>query len=145
MPSHGHQKMSPARVQALAKWRRDIAEEARNEGSVFIFMRTYPINHGNGREHWGERAKRTKSERFAGMMIASHSIARLPCRVTFTRYSNGTLDSDAIQGCFKGVRDGIADYLGVPDNDSRIEWVYADQAKSMRNAYGINVKIEVTK
>lgn len=60
--------------------------------------------------------------------------------VTLTRFAPRAFDSDNVQGAFKSVRDGVADALGVKDDDPRIAWVYK-QAKS--KLYGIRIEIEV--
>ena len=67
--------------------------------------------------------------------------ATLPAVVTLTRYSAGTLDDDNLRGALKAVRDGIADALGVPDNDPRIYFAYG-QASSPRGSYAVHVRIE---
>jgi hypothetical protein len=42
----------------------------------------------------------------------------------------------------KGIRDGVADAYGIPDNDPRIRWEYA-QEKCKRGTYGIRIEVEV--
>lgn len=93
----------------------------------------------NAREHHMARARRVKRERgLAATMVPARP---LPAVVTLTRMSAGTLDDDNLQGACKGIRDGIADKLGVADNDPRIEWRYA-QEKTKRGVYGVRVRIE---
>ena len=100
-------------------------------------MVTVLIRTGNGlnaREHWRTRAKRVKSERnevWACLRQAS-SIKpfdiQLPVAVKITRLgpSNG-LDTDNLAGACKAVRDEIAAWLGVNDNDKRVQWHYSQR------------------
>ena len=95
----------------------------------------------NAREHWRVRATRVRNERIAvGWRMQHAPKPGLPVRVTLTRLSAGTLDSDNLQGAFMGVRDAIAQCYGIADNDARIEWVYA-QEKCKRGTYRIRITI----
>jgi len=69
--------------------------------------------------------------------------AAVPCVVTMTRHSAGTLDDDNLRSALKGVRDGIADRLGVDDASPAVEWKY-EQAACKRGTYGVSVQIEET-
>jgi hypothetical protein len=97
----------------------------------------------NAREHWRKRAARVKGERQAACMgIKSlRNRPELPVTVRLVRLSGGTLDDDNLQGAFKAIRDGVADAYGIPDNDPRIRWEYA-QERCRRGIYA--VRIEVT-
>jgi hypothetical protein len=87
-----------------------------------------PIRTNNGlnaREHWAARSRRVKKERgLAGTVVPRFA---LPCTVTLVRISPGLLDDDNLRGALKGVRDGIADRLGVDDRDPRVTWLYAQE------------------
>jgi hypothetical protein len=79
----------------------------------------------NQREHWAAKAKRVKAERTATAWAMSCTIApALPCVVVITREGKGTMDGDNLQSAGKAVRDAVADWLGVNDNDPRIDWIY---------------------
>lgn len=96
----------------------------------------------NAREHWRQRSARVKRERTtAAMMVPSHP---MPCIVTMTRLSPGELDDDNLPGACKGIRDGIADRLGIDDRDKRVQWRYA-QEKCKRGEFGVRVRIEPAK
>jgi hypothetical protein len=98
----------------------------------------------NAREHWRARATRVRNERIAVAWRMQHAPKPgLPVRVTLTRLSAGTLDSDNLQGAFKGVRDAIATSYSIPDNDPRIEWAYA-QEKCKRGTYRVRITIHST-
>lgn len=90
----------------------------------------------NVREHWAKRARRVKAERTAAALMCPHF--PLPCVVTLTRVGPRMLDDDAPQGALKACRDGIADKLGVKDNDSRVVWKYAQA----RGPYEVRVLLE---
>lgn len=89
----------------------------------------------NLREHWAEKHRRIKEQRRLAIVVPKQP---LPCIVTLTRIGPKRLDDDNLSGAFKGVRDGIADRLGVDDADPLIEWRYAQE----KGAYGIRITIE---
>ncbi len=96
------------------------------------------VSEMNQRTHWSDRAARMKSHRTAArLMVPAHP---LPCVVTMTRLSSGTLDDDNLRSALKGCRDGIADKLGVDDADPRIVWRYG-QEKCKRGEYGVRVAV----
>jgi hypothetical protein len=109
-----------------------------------------PLN-GNKGGHWAPRAKRAAMQRGAARLVvqpqtfairAILALADAPqVVVTITRIAPGTLDDDATPASAKAVRDGVADALGVKDNDARISWRYA-QEKSKRGIWGVRVHIE---
>lgn len=95
----------------------------------------------NAREHWRKRAKRVRAERLAANFgIRSPKMPSLPIAVTLIRLSAGKLDDDNLQGAFKAIRDGVADAYGVPDNDPRIQWQYA-QERCKRGEFGVRIEV----
>jgi len=86
----------------------------------------------NDREHHMIRYRRVKAEKSLVAWQLSEFNDRkpaLPCVCTLTRFapSNG-LDDDNLAGSLKGVRDAVADWLGVDDRDrSRVRYVYEQQ------------------
>lgn len=92
----------------------------------------------NKREHWATRARRTKQHRLAALAVPAHP---LPCVVTLIRVAPRALDGDNLQSGFKALRDGIADRLGVKDNDPRVAWKY-DQVRGKAKEYAARVSIE---
>ena len=92
----------------------------------------------NKREHHMARHRRAKGEREAAYLKCMwHEV---PCTVTITRIAPRALDSDNNVIAAKSVRDGIADRLGVKDNDPRILWLY-DQRKGAPKEYAVHVKL----
>jgi len=113
---------------------------------VIVPLRT--ISASNAREHWAARSKRVKRERTAiawsmreasavgvSTILAAAPVIRLT-RVTAPR--GKILDDDNLRGCLKAVRDGVADWLGINDNDPRVSWHYAQ-----RNGTAWGVEVEV--
>jgi hypothetical protein len=92
----------------------------------------------NKREHWSVRARRTKAHRLAALAVPAHP---LPCVVTLIRVAPRALDDDNLASGFKALRDGIADRLGVKDNDPRITWRYA-QVRGKAKEYAARVDIK---
>ena len=94
----------------------------------------------NKREHWSEKSKRTKHHRQQACFMTP-ARATVPCIVTMTRIGPRELDDDNLASAFKAVRDGIADKLGVNDNDKRIQWRYA-QRKGKPKEYSAEIEIQ---
>lgn len=93
-------------------------------------MITIPIRTGRGqndREHWRVRAKRVKAEREAtAWVLMGQTKPGIPCSVRLTRIapSNG-LDDDGLSGSLKGVRDQVAQWIGIDDRlRSIVRYVY---------------------
>lgn len=105
--------------------------------TVRLDLRTFGPNGSHG--HWATLSRRRKRERFVAAAMCP--AAPLPARVRLTRVSAGTLDDDNLRGALKGVRDGVADRLGVKDNDPRVTWEYG-QAKGKRGEYAVLVDVE---
>lgn len=67
-----------------------------------------------------------------------------PVTVTVTRCSAGELDShDNLRTALKHVVDGVADFLGCDDRDSRITWRY-EQQREKRGVHAVKIRIEPT-
>lgn len=89
----------------------------------------------NKREHWARRAKLAKAQRDAahygliGLLPTGESslYRRMAKVVKLTRIAPRELDTDNLAGGFKSVRDGVADWLGINDNDPRVTWQYAQE------------------
>ncbi len=108
--------------------------------TVTIPLRT--VSESNARDHWVKRAKRTKQARttvglVVGAMVRSGAVAP-PCEVFMTRVApSGGLDDDNVRGALKATRDGIADALGITDNDVRVAWHYAQR----RGPWAVEIRI----
>ena len=99
-------------------------------------------------DHWAQRHKLAAEQRLVGCN-AGAGLARvlaaqgpvLPCRVVLTRIAPRALDDDNLRGAFKAVRDGVADALGIRDNDPRVKFEY-EQERGAPKEYGFRVGIE---
>lgn len=90
----------------------------------------------NQRVHWATKAKQAKIERHAAYYtVKPHA---LPCTVTLTRIGPRELDGDNLQGSCKGVRDGVADRLGVDDRSPLITWIYQQRKEKV---YAVEIVI----
>ncbi len=95
----------------------------------------------NAREHWQQRHRRVKAERrHTASMLLGQQRPGIPCVVTLTRLSSGTLDEgDNLPAALKGVRDQIAAWLGIDDRHSdQVRYEYR-QRKVPRGQYGVEV------
>ncbi len=102
-------------------------------------MTTIPIalpSAANMRTHWRERQRRIKGQRAAVMLkLPVSALARernwleLNGRiiVTLTRISPRKLDDDNLAFAFKGIRDQVAQQLGIDDGDSCVGWHYQQE------------------
>lgn len=102
----------------------------------------------NAREHHMARARRVKVERAAASICMRQmlgctarrcaSSVSLPAVVTLTRVGPREVDSDNVVGACKGVRDGVAAFLGVDDGSDWVSWRYAQE----RGEWAVRVRIE---
>lgn len=99
----------------------------------------------NLREHWAKRANRAKQHR---MLAWAELRAVDPGRnllgkvcVTLTRIAPRALDDDNLRSALKAARDGVADWLGVPDNHPAVEWRYG-QEKGRPKQYALRIQVE---
>lgn len=92
-----------------------------------------------------KRAKHRATARFLTLgAMAREGLTRaqlVPCVVRLTRISAGTMDTDGLAASQKGIRDGIADALGVNDGSVFIDWRYA-QEKGKPKYHAVRVVIE---
>lgn len=82
----------------------------------------------NAREHWQQRHRRVKGERHAvAWMLKTAQRPSIPCTVLLTRSApSAGLDDDNLRAALKGVRDEIADWLGINDRyTAQVRYLYA--------------------
>lgn len=100
------------------------------------------VSVANLRECWQAKARRTKAHRTAVQWACGWLIRHpMPCRVILTRIAPRDLDSDNLQSAFKATRDGVADMLGVKDNDPRVTWEYT-QERGKPKEYAARIAIQ---
>lgn len=111
-----------------------------------------PLNGSQGRSRGAAlgRARRRKKERHTARLCAIAAYVGplqpygtwMPV-VTLSRlYASDRwkMDHDGLQAALKGIRDGIADALGVDDGSAAVTWKY-DQKKCKRGEFGVEVQI----
>ena len=93
----------------------------------------------NARELWQVRASRVKKERKAvAWSLVGQKHPPIPCSVLLTRVApSGGVDDDNLPGALKGVRDQIAEWLGIDDRHSKqVRYVYAQK----RGPWGVTIE-----
>lgn len=93
------------------------------------------------------RAIKRKEERDnAAMFCRLYIGARvaLPVIVTLVRVSPRPYDDDNIRGAFKAWRDGVSDWLKVPDNDPNVTWEYL-QVRGHPKQYAVEIRVQDVK
>ena len=97
----------------------------------------------NARGHWSAKHRRATCQR--GVVVLALRTSKepraLPCVVQLVRVAPRALDDDKLRGALKAVRDGVADVLGVEDNDPRITWEYAQAKPDRARHYAVRVSI----
>ena len=98
----------------------------------------------NVREHPMARARRVKRERTNAWLALRQVTAEryeLPIVITVTRIAPRALDGhDNLGASLKPTIDGIADFLGVADNDPRVTFKTA-QERGLPKFYGIRIEV----
>lgn len=88
-------------------------------------VRTYGPNGSHG--HWSVTAKRRKELRFATLAFLRCNVGAapfLPSTIVITRVGKQRMDDDNVAYACKGLRDAIAEWLGIDDGDERVDWIY---------------------
>lgn len=98
------------------------------------------VSEANTRCHWSHRAARARAHRNGAKLLIPARDCTLPATVTITRIAPRALDDDNLAISAKSLRDGIADQFGVPDNDHRLTWRYA-QRRGKPREYAVIVEI----
>jgi hypothetical protein len=97
---------------------------------VTFLVRVKTVSEANAHEHWRARQKRAKEQRRIANITARASVPRpppYPLRIHMVRIAPRGLDGDNLAGSQKHTRDGLADWLGIKDNDPRVEWTYGQE------------------
>lgn len=97
-------------------------------------MITVPIRTAPGmnvREDWRVRSRRVKKERqTTAWALAGQPKPSIPCSVRLTRVApSAGVDDDNLSGALKGVRDQIAEWLGVDDRHRNQVRYFYDQKR----------------
>lgn len=119
--------------------RRHVPRE-RCDLSIRVPIRT--VSEANQNEHWRNRHRRRKKQRQdIGLFLNTCKRPRLPCDVWLTRIAPRQLDpGDNLNNSMKAIRDQIAVFLGVDDNDERVRWRY-QQRRGEPREYAVLIEI----
>lgn len=104
---------------------------------IAVPLRTVPGL--NARELWQVRSSRVKKERrTVAWSLAGKPRPKIPCSVRLTRVApSAGVDDDNLPGALKGVRDQIAEWLGVDDRyRMQVRYVYAQR----RGPWGVEIE-----
>lgn len=97
--------------------------------TLTIPIRTW--NTANCRWHWSKKARYAKQCRQAAFLTAKAAgLLTAPDGafvVRLVRIGKRRMDSDGLAISFKGIRDGLADAMGIDDGDPRIDWQYGQE------------------
>lgn len=107
----------------------------------------------NAHVHWRKRHATDQEDRGHGAAIMRRdpSFIRKMLKpggrihVEFTRLSTATCDDDNLPSAFKGVRDGIAEALGIDDGSDRYAWSYAQRRIKRGDLPGFEVVLWTTR
>lgn len=95
----------------------------------------------NSREHWRARTSRVRAERQAvAWLLRKAERPPVPCTVLLTRCAPSSgLDDDNLLGALKGVRDQVAEWLGINDRDAAtVRYRYAQR----RAPWGVTIEFQ---
>lgn len=103
------------------------------------------VSVANMRLHWAIKAKLAKDQRTRTRMslaavAQSSGLEMLPVTVVLTRIAPRRLDGDNLQSGFKAVRDGVADWLGVDDGSSLVDWQYCQRSGGPK-VYKVEIEV----
>lgn len=102
----------------------------------------------NGRGLWVIKAKKAEAQKAAVRLAWNVARAKpqpLPLVIEMVRQGPSTMDDDGNVGCFKSIRDALADLLGFNDRDPLAHFIY-DQRKgtSARKGTPADWRVEIT-
>ena len=91
------------------------------------------------------QSRRKSTERQLGMLAVSgnrDAVPVLPVTVTIVRIAPRALDDDNLAYAAKAIRDGVADGLGVRDNDPRVSWRYEQRKPAKGCKPAVEIRVE---
>lgn len=113
------------------------------------------VNESNNRDHWRVRAKRIQNQRKAVALLWRSSLPLRRIRadielniahkaiVTLTRVSPRPYDDDGWVSAAKGIRDQVADELGLRnDRDPRVAWLYRQERGKKPHECAVCIEVE---
>lgn len=104
----------------------------------------------NIREKVKFKIKRHRMQKVTVWAMLNNNLSKpitTPCIITLMRYGHSKMDFDNLVGCFKRIRDAVAERIhpdlppGRADDDPLIEWVYKQEIdRKMKDS--IRIKID---
>ena len=112
---------------------------------IEVRMNMKIVSVANMRLHWAAKAKLTRDQRTRtrlslAAVAQSFGVEGLPVTGVLTRIAPRRLDGDNLQSGFKAVRDGVADWLGVDDGSSLVDWQYF-QRSGKAGEYAVEIEV----
>lgn len=105
-----------------------------------IPVRVHGPNGSHG--HWSVAAKRRRDLKSVTLMALRCNVGQvapvLPATVVITRVGKQRMDDDNVAFACKGLRDAVAEWLGIDDGDERVTWVY--RARTGK-AYAVEIEL----
>lgn len=104
------------------------------------FLRSW----GNSRMHWRQQSALKRQQKYlVGLHLGALGIQRpLPLTVLLRRVSRGTLDDDNVPDAMKYVRDEVARWLGLPnDNQRGLKFLYGQERTKRKGYLAVRVTI----
>lgn len=113
--------------------------------NIAVTLPIRAVSVANMREHWAKRASRTKQHRLLAWAelraVKAHAAFLGRVEVVLTRIAPRPLDGDNLAASMKGVRDGVADWLGVDDRESPyLGWAYK-QERGAPKQYAVRIEV----
>lgn len=113
------------------------------DGVFVMFDGLKTVNELNDHKYWKTRLRRAEAQRSKVKASLANLTIALPAEVLVTRFapSEGLDRHDGLPASQKHVVDGVADALGIEDNDPRVSWSYAQ----VKGPYGVQIHIGVAR
>jgi hypothetical protein len=131
------------------------ANDDLDDARTITIMGLKTPNPGNGSQgvtrkgHLFRVHRRKMQRRAVAWATLGHEAPPLPCRVTLTRISPGTLDAhDNLRAALKPVVDEVTAWLGLEsDADPRVTWDYqqrkgARKTKTSAAEHGVEIRVD---
>ncbi len=115
-----------------------------HEGALVVTLPLRTTNPLNGSQSgWRAKARIRKRQRaFVALVMRPHAAGlALPLSIAVTRIAPRSLDAwDGLGASLKAVIDGVADVLGIRDDDKRVTW-QVEQRRGRPNEYAVEVSV----
>lgn len=124
---------------------REVALRAVETSEILTFE--FPckiVSEANSRDHWRVKNARKKEQQLETAVEWKRAIGNrrvtLPCTIRLTRIGCRKLDDDNLANGCKGIRDAIAQLIGVDDGSDLLRFEYAQEVIAKRQ-YAVRVEV----